>query len=113
MTVGRQPVELRSARWFDRPDEMGLRHRAVLGTIGYDMAQIAGKPIIGICNPVSEFNNCEISFRELIPAIKRGIIEAGGIPLKFPSMALGADLLKPADMLYRNLVSILKYSRLW
>jgi dihydroxy-acid dehydratase len=67
---------------------------------------MTGKPIIGICTPVSEFNNCEIGFRELIPAIKRGVIEAGGIPLEFPTMALGAELLKPADMLYRNLVSM-------
>lgn len=98
--------ELRSAEWFSRSDEMGLRHRAVLGTIGYDMDRIAGRPIIGICNPVSEFNPCEIGFRDIIPAIKRGVIEAGGIPLEFPTMALGADLLKPADMLYRNLVSM-------
>jgi dihydroxy-acid dehydratase len=98
--------KLRSADWFSRPDEMGLRHRAVLGTIGYDMDRIAGRPIIGICNPVSEFNPCEIGFRDIIPAIKRGVIEAGGIPLEFPTMALGADLLKPADMLYRNLVSM-------
>jgi dihydroxy-acid dehydratase len=98
--------KLRSAEWFARSDEMGLRHRAVLGTIGYDMDRIIGRPIIGICNPVSEFNPCEIGFRDLIPAIKRGVIEAGGIPLEFPTMALGADLLKPADMLYRNLVSM-------
>ncbi len=97
---------LRSDQWFARLDEMGLRHRAALGTLGYDINRIAGKPIIGICNPVSEFNNCEIGFRELIPVIKRGVIEAGGIPLEFPTMALGAELLKPADMLYRNLVSM-------
>lgn len=99
-------IKLRSDQWFARRDEMGLRHRAVLGTIGYDMSQIAGRPIIGICNPVSEFNPCEIGFRDIIPAIKRGVIEAGAIPLEFPTMALGADLLKPADMLYRNLVSM-------
>jgi dihydroxy-acid dehydratase len=70
------------------------------------MDRIDGRPIIGICNPVSEFNPCEIGFRDIIPAIKRGVSEAGGIPLEFPTMALGADLLKPADMLYRNLVSM-------
>ncbi|MFN8456180.1 MAG: dihydroxy-acid dehydratase [Anaerolineae bacterium] len=99
-------AKLRSDEWFARSDEMGLRHRAALGTLGYDLNRIAGRPIIGICNPVSEFNNCEIGFRELIPAIKRGVSEAGGIPLEFPTMALGAELLKPADMLYRNLVSM-------
>src|SRR3954453_6190987 len=98
--------ELRSNRWFDRSDEMGIRHRAVLGTLGHDVEAIAGKPIIGICNPTSDFNACEIGFREIVPALKEGVLAAGGIPMEFPTMALGADLLKPADMLYRNLVSM-------
>lgn len=98
--------ELRSSQWFARGDEMGLRHRAVIGTLGYDPQSIAGKPIIGICNPTSDFNACEIGFREIVPALKEGVLAAGGIPLEFPTMALGADLLKPADMLYRNLVSM-------
>lgn len=101
-----RPTPLRSAAWFIRNDEMGLRHRAVLGAIGYDMDRITGRPIIGICNPASDLNQCEIGFRELLPALKRGVSEAGGIPLEFPSMTLGADLLKPADMLYRNLVAM-------
>ena len=98
--------QLRSSQWFARDDEMGLRHRAVIGTLGIDVQTIAGKPIIGICNPTSDFNACEIGFREIIPALKEGVVAAGGIPLEFPTMALGADLLKPADMLYRNLVSM-------
>jgi dihydroxy-acid dehydratase len=97
---------LRSGQWFDRADEMGLRHRAVLGTLGIDVQTISGKPIIGICNPASDFNACEVGFREIVPALKEGVLAAGGIPLEFPTMALGADLLKPADMLYRNLVSM-------
>lgn len=98
--------ELRSSQWFARTDEMGLRHRAVLGTLGFEPQHIAGKPIIGICNPASDFNACEVGFREIVPAIKEGVLASGGIPLEFPTMALGADLLKPADMLYRNLVSM-------
>lgn len=97
---------LRSGQWFARGDEMGLRHRAVLGTVGFDAQEIAGKPIIGICNPASDFNACEVGLREIVPALKEGILAAGGIPLEFPTMALGADLLKPADMLYRNLVAM-------
>lgn len=100
----RQP--LRSDRWFAREDEMGLRHRALFGVLGYDPDSIAGKPIIGICNPTSDYNPCEVGFRELVPLIRRGITEAGGIPLEFPSMSLGEDLLKPSAMLYRNLVSM-------
>jgi dihydroxy-acid dehydratase len=105
MSDGRQ-AGLRSNRWFVRDDDMGLRHRALFSVLGYEADELAQKPIIGICNPTSEFNPCEIGFRELVGVIKRGVTEAGGIPLEFPTMALGADLLKPADMLYRNLVSM-------
>lgn len=85
---------------------MGLRHRAAVAVLGYDTGDIMEKPIIGICNPDSDYSPCELGFREILPALKRGIIAAGGIPLEFPTMSLGADLLKPADMLYRNLVSM-------
>jgi len=70
------------------------------------MERISGRPIIGICNPRSELNNCELSLREIAEAVKRGVSEAGGIPLEFSAMPLGADLLKPSDLPYRNLVSM-------
>jgi dihydroxy-acid dehydratase len=97
---------LRSDQWFARRDEVGLRHRSVLATLGFDPQQVAGKPLIGICNPVSEFNNCEMGLKELASMVKRGVTQAGGIPLEFPTMALGGELLKPSDLPYRNLVSM-------
>jgi dihydroxy-acid dehydratase len=97
---------LRSDEWFARRDEAGLRHRSVLATLGFDPRQLAGKPLIGICNPVSEFNNCEMGLDELARMVKRGVTQAGGIPLEFPTMALGGELLKPSDLPYRNLVSM-------
>jgi L-arabonate dehydrase len=98
--------KLRSDDWFDRRDEVGLRHRSVLATLGFDPHFAAGRPIIGICNPASEFNNCEMGLKELVHMVKRGVTQAGGIPLEFPTMALGADFLKPSDLLYRNLVAM-------
>ncbi len=99
-------VPLRSEQWFDRNDEVGIRHRSVLATLGFDPACVCGRPIIGICNPASEFNNCEMGLTELAQIVKRGVTEAGGIPLEFPTMALGGELLKPSDLPYRNLVSM-------
>jgi dihydroxy-acid dehydratase len=99
-------VKLRSAEWFDRLDEVGLRHRSILATLGLDPQSAAGKPIIGICNPSSEFNNCEMGLKDLVEPIKRGVAQAGGVALQFPTMALAADLLKPSDLLYRNLVAM-------
>ena len=95
---------LRSSIWFNRNDEMGVRHRSALCSLGHNINQKNKKPVIGICNPYSEFNNCEMAFQNIVPVIKRGIVSAGGIPIEFSTMSLGAELLKPADMLYRNLV---------
>ena len=99
-------VPLRSDAWFVRTDEVGIRHRSVMTTLGFDPRAASGKPIIGICNPASEFNQCEMGLKELVQMVKRGVTEAGGIPLEFPTMALGGELLKPSDLPYRNLVSM-------
>jgi len=102
--MSKQP--LRSISWFNCSEETAMRHRSVLNVLGYDAAEVAGRPIIGICNPRSELNNCELGLSELAEAIKRGVIAAGGVPMEFASMPLGGELCKPADMLYRNLVSM-------
>src|SRR5512141_1140234 len=99
-------MRLRSAEWFESGGEPGLRHQTVLATLGFDVRHASGKPVIGICNPASELNNCEMLLDDLVPAIKRGISEAGGVPLEFGAMPLGAELLKPSDLPYRNLVSM-------
>jgi len=99
-------AKLRSDEWFARRDEVGLRHRSVLATLGFDPQYVAGKPLIGICNPASEFNNCEMGLKELVLMAKRGVTQAGGIPLEFPTMALGGEFIKPSDLPYRNLVSM-------
>lgn len=99
-------VPLRSDQWFVRKDEVGIRHRSVLATLGFDPRSVSGKPVIGICNPASEFNNCEMGLKELAQIVKRGVTEAGGVPLEFPTTALGGEFLKPSDLPYRNLVSM-------
>jgi L-arabonate dehydrase len=98
--------KLRSDEWFNRSDEVGIRHRSALATLGVDQQYGAGRPIIGICNPVSEFNNCEIGLQDLIEPIKRGVAQAGGLALQFGTMGLGAEFLKPSDLPYRNLVAM-------
>jgi len=99
-------IKLRSGEWFERRDEVGVRHRSALSTLGFDPQFAAGKPIIGICNPSSELNNCEMGLKELVEPVKRGVAQAGGIALEFPTMGLGAEFLKPSDLPYRNLASM-------
>jgi dihydroxyacid dehydratase/phosphogluconate dehydratase len=50
--------------------------------------------------------NCNVHFRALASAAKRGVARAGGLPVEFPSLALGEQLMKPTAMLFRNLAAI-------
>jgi len=97
---------LRSDRWFGSRDVAGLMHRAYLKSEGFSQTAIGGRPIIGICNTWSELVNCNAHFRDLAAAVKRGVLQAGGLPLEFPVMSLGEPFMKPTTMLFRNLLSM-------
>ena len=97
---------LRSARWFGADDLAGFIHRASLHAEGISRAALEGRPIIGICNAWSELVNCNLHFRGLAEAVKRGVMQAGGLPLEFPTISLGENLMKPSSMLFRNLMSM-------
>jgi dihydroxy-acid dehydratase len=51
-------------------------------------------------------NNCHRHFPELIDAVKRGVLAAGGLPIEFPTTSLGEVFLNPTSMMFRNLMSI-------
>ncbi|MDQ2656336.1 MAG: dihydroxy-acid dehydratase [Bacteroidota bacterium] len=97
---------LRSHKWFYGPQETGQLHQGALRAVGIDMDNYEGQPVIGIANTWSEFNNCNMSLRTIAEEVKKGVREAGGIPLEFPVISLGEELMKPSAMLYRNLLSI-------
>ena len=62
--------------------------------------------MVGICNSWSETVNCNVHFRAIAAAVKRGVLQAGGLPLEFPTISLGEILMKPTAMLYRNLMAM-------
>ena len=97
---------LRSARWFGGTDLAGFIHRASLHGEGISRNALAGRPVIGICNSWSELVNCNLHFRGLAEAVKRGVLLAGGLPLEFPTISLGENLMKPTTMLFRNLMAM-------
>jgi dihydroxy-acid dehydratase len=99
-------TELRSARWLAGHDVPGLIHRSALHAEGFPTAAFDGRPIVGICNSWSELVNCNVHFRALAHSIKQGVLQAGGLPLEFPTMSLGEQLMKPTTMLYRNLMAM-------
>ena len=100
------PNAYRSAEWFDTPEMYGWTRRAALQGQGFNEASYSGRPVIGICNSWSELTHCNMHLRTLAEAVKRGVWQAGGMPLEFPVMSLGEFNMRPTTMLYRNLMSM-------
>src|SRR5882757_11259841 len=105
----RMPEEkrtFRSAAWFGRDDKDGIIHRGWMRNQGLPSHVFDGRPVIGICNTWSELTPCNAHLRTLADQVKRGVYEAGGLPLEFPVMSLGESNMRPTAMLFRNLVSM-------
>jgi dihydroxy-acid dehydratase len=64
------------------------------------------RPIIGITNTFSGFNACHRNVPELIEAVKRGVMLAGGLPVEFPVITLHESFAYPTSMYLRNLMSV-------
>src|SRR5262245_47845268 len=97
---------LRSSAWFGHPDRDGFIHRSWMKNQGIPQDLFDGRPVIGICNTFSELTPCNAHFRKIAEHVKRGVYEAGGLPLEFPVMSLGETNLRPTAMLFRNLASM-------
>src|SRR6516164_7911222 len=88
----------------DRDFSLYLR-RSFAQSMGYSRAML-GKPVVGIAATASGFNNCHRHFPELLEAVKRGVLAAGGLPVEFPTVSLGEVFLSPTSLKYRSLMAI-------
>jgi dihydroxy-acid dehydratase len=79
--------------------------RSFAKSMGYS-SEMLERPVVGIADSKSGFNNCHRHFPELIDAVKRGVLAAGGLPLEFPTVSLGEVFLSPTSMMFRNLMSM-------
>lgn len=79
--------------------------RAFLASSGYDDVDL-DRPIIGIAVTSSHYNTCHRDMPALLEAVRRGVLEAGGLPMDFPTISLGEILTSPTTMLYRNLMAM-------
>src|SRR4051794_37332267 len=79
--------------------------RSFAKSMGYS-SEMLGRKVVGIADSRSGFNNCHRHFPELIEAVKRGVLSAGGLPIEFPTVSLGEVFLSPTSMMFRNLMSI-------
>ncbi len=64
------------------------------------------RPVIGITNTGSAYNPCHGNAPQLIEAVKRGILMAGGLPMDFPTISIHESFAAPTSMYLRNLMSI-------
>lgn len=97
---------MRSAHWFGGEGKDAFNHRSWMKNQGLPHHLFDGRPVIGICNSWSELTPCNAHFRKIADHVKRGVYEAGGFPLEFPTMSLGETLMRPTTMLFRNLMSM-------
>ncbi|HVH74739.1 MAG TPA: dihydroxy-acid dehydratase [Stellaceae bacterium] len=90
---------------YGDPDFALYLRRSFARSMGYS-SDILARPIIGIADSSSGFNNCHRHFPELIEAVKRGVLAAGGLPVAFPTISLGEVFLNPTSLMFRNLMAI-------
>jgi dihydroxy-acid dehydratase len=64
------------------------------------------RPIIGISNTGSAYNPCHGNAPQLIEAVKRGVMLAGGLPMDFPTISVHESFAHPTSMYLRNLMSM-------
>ena len=96
----------RSGEWFAAEGRNGFIHRSWMRNQGFGPEVFDGRPVIGIANSFSELTPCNSHLRDVAEAVKRGVWEAGGLPLEFPTMSLGETLMRPTTMLFRNLMAM-------
>jgi len=99
------PVSLRTRHWYDGSSRDNYIHRSWMKR-GLPDDAFSGKPMIGICNSASDLTPCNQHLDELAEFVKRGVWEAGGVPLEFPVTSLGETQIQPTAALLRNLMAM-------
>jgi dihydroxy-acid dehydratase len=100
----KQGLARNTANYGDRDFALYLR-KTFAKSMGYSNAML-DKPVVGIVDTGSDYNNCHRTVPELIEATKRGVLAAGGLPLAFPTVSLCEPSLFPTSMHFRNLAAI-------
>jgi dihydroxy-acid dehydratase len=104
MTEKKQGLAKGLTNYGDPAFSLYLR-RSFAKSMGYSGEMLA-RPVVGIADSRSGFNNCHRHFPELIEAVKRGVLAAGGLPVEFPTTSLGEVFLSPTSMMFRNLMAM-------
>ncbi len=92
------------ANYGDAGFSLFLR-KAFIKAMGYSDSAL-DRPIVGITNTFSGYNACHRNVPDLIEAIKRGVMLAGGLPIEFPIISMHESFSHPTSMFLRNLMAM-------
>ncbi len=90
---------------YGDPEFAAYLRRSFARSMGYSKDMLS-RPIVGIAQSASGFNNCHRYVPELVEAVKRGVLRSGGLPVDFPTISLGEVFLSPTSLMFRNLMAI-------
>ncbi len=79
--------------------------RAFIKAMGFSDDAL-DRPIIGITDTFSDYNPCHGNVPQLIEAVKRGVMLAGGLPMAFPTISIHESFSNPTSMFLRNLMAM-------
>ena len=88
----------------DRDFSLFLRKAFIKGA-GYTDEALS-RTVVGIANTGSAYNPCHGNAAQLVEAIKRGVMLAGGLPVEFPTISIHESFAHPTSMYLRNLMSM-------
>ncbi|MGA0825257.1 MAG: dihydroxy-acid dehydratase, partial [Burkholderiaceae bacterium] len=102
--TSRRGLSANTVDYGDRDFALFLRKAFIKGA-GYTDEDLS-KPIVGIVNTASDFNPCHGNVPALIEAAKRGVSQAGALPMVFPTISLNESFAAPTSLYLRNLMSM-------
>ncbi|VTU20467.1 IlvD/Edd family dehydratase [Variovorax sp. PBL-E5] len=79
--------------------------KAFIKGAGYTDAAL-DRPVVGIASTGSAYNPCHGNVPQLMEAIRRGVMLAGGLPMDFPTISIHESFSAPTSMYLRNLMSM-------
>ena len=88
----------------DRDFSLFLRKAFIKGA-GYSDGALE-RPVIGIADTGSAYNPCHGNAPQLVAAVERGVMLAGGLPMRFPTISIHESFAQPTSMFLRNLMSM-------
>ncbi|MCB1970597.1 MAG: dihydroxy-acid dehydratase [Geminicoccaceae bacterium] len=91
-------------RYGDEAFSLYLR-KAFIKAMGYSDDALS-RPVVGIANTASAYNACHANVPQMIEAVRRGVMLAGGMPMEFPTLSLHEAFAFPTSMYLRNLMAM-------